>query len=164
MKLALYADIHAQLTPLDVVLAEVDKHNVHWEIVMGDHVMGGPEPGEVIDRLASRKNCLPILGNFDRWVIDRVDEQENPFPGRNDSSRMTREHLTDDQLYWLRGLPHELTITPEPGHDLYVFHAAPGDDEGGGQMSPLEVEMLAGKVYEIIKDELYTEQRRLGGE
>lgn len=142
MKLALYSDIHAQLAPLDAVLAEVDKHNVHWEIVMGDHVMGGPEPGEVVDRLASRKNCMPILGNFDRWVIDKIDEQDNPFPGRNGSSRTTREHLTEDQLYWLRGLPHELTITPEPGHDLYVFHAAPGDDEGALPLRLTDAEIL----------------------
>ena len=80
MRLALYSDIHAQLAPLDAVLAEVDKHDAHWEIVPGDHVMGGPEPGEVVDRLRSRKNCLPILGNFDRWVIDHVDEGKTIFP------------------------------------------------------------------------------------
>ncbi len=153
MKLAFYSDIHAQLAPLDVVLAEIDKHDADWEIVPGDHVMGGPEPGEVVDRLRSRKNCLPILGNFDRWVIDRVDAGENPFPGRNESSRLTREHLTEAQLGWLRGLPRELTITPEPGHDLRVFHGAPGDDEGA---LPLRldddeiIERLAGEKSEVV--------------
>jgi len=142
MKLAIYGDIHAQLTPLEVVLAEVDKHNVDWEAVVGDHVMGGPEPGEVIDLLRSRSNSLPILGNFDRWVIDKIDEQDNPFPGRNDSSRMTREALTDEQLGWLRGLPHELTLTPEPGHDAHIFHAAPGDDEGALPLRLTDAEIL----------------------
>ena len=154
MKLALYSDIHAQHTPLDVVLAEIDKHDdVHWEIVPGDHVMGGPEPGEVVDRLRSRENCLPILGNFDRWVIDHVDEQDNPFPGRNESSRLTREHLTDEQLHWLRGLPRELTITPEPGHDLRIFHGAPGNDEGALPLRLRDdeiIERLAGEKSEIV--------------
>jgi hypothetical protein len=44
----------------------------------------------VIDRMRSRSNCIHILGNFDRWVIERIDEQDNPFPARNDSSRLTR--------------------------------------------------------------------------
>jgi predicted phosphodiesterase len=142
MKLALYGDIHAQLTPLEVILAEVDKHNVDWEVVLGDHVMGGPEPGEVIDALRARKNSLPILGNFDRWVIDKIDEQDNPFPGRNDSSRTTREHLNDDQLAWLRGLPHEITLTAEPGHDVHIFHAAPGNDEGALPLRLTDEEIL----------------------
>lgn len=142
MKFALYADIHAQLAPMDVILAEVDKHNVDWEIVMGDHVMGGPEPGEVVDRLRSRKNCLAILGNFDRWVIDKVDEQDNPFPNRNDGSRLTREHMTDDQLNWLRSLPHEFIFTAEPGHDMHVFHALPGDDEGALPLRLTDDEIL----------------------
>ncbi len=153
MRLAFYSDIHAQLAPLDAVLAEVDKHDVHWEIVPGDHVMGGPEPGEVVDRLRSRKNCLPILGNFDRWVIDHVDEGENDFPARNESSRLTREHLTDEQLDWLRGLPREMTITPEPGHDLRIFHGSPGNDEGALPLRLTDdeiLERLAGEKSEVV--------------
>tara|TARA_B100000686_G_scaffold32204_1_gene33659 strand:+ start:2087 stop:2827 length:741 start_codon:yes stop_codon:yes gene_type:complete len=153
MKIALYSDIHAQLAPLDIVLEEIDKLNVHWEIVIGDHVMGGPEPSEVVERLRSRKNCLPILGNFDRWVIDKVDEQDNPFPQRNEGSRMTRERLSEDQINWLRGLPQELKISPEPGHEMHVFHGSPGNDEGALPLRLSDEEILkrlAGSTSELL--------------
>ncbi|MDP6367368.1 MAG: metallophosphoesterase [Nitrospinota bacterium] len=44
MKIALYSDIHSQYALLDAVMEGVDKENVDWEVVIGDMIMGGPEP------------------------------------------------------------------------------------------------------------------------
>lgn len=152
MKIVLYADIHAQLAPLEAVLEAVEKENADWEIVPGDIVMGGPDPGEVIDCLRARKKCIPLMGNFDRWVVEKIDEQDNPFPARNDSSRLTREHLSDDQLNWLRGLPRSLVISPEPGHDFRIFHGTPDDDEGALPLRLTDAEIL--KRLGGVKEEI----------
>lgn len=153
MRIALYSDIHAQLAPLNAVLEAVDKERVDWEIVPGDLVMGGPEPAEVLDLLMKRPRCLPIMGNFDRWVVNHVDEQDNPFPNRNDSCRLTREHLSRKYLDWLKSLPCSLTISPELGHDLLVFHATPNDDEGALPLRLTDDEVkqrLSGATAEIM--------------
>ena len=153
MRIALYSDIHSQYAPLNAVLEAVDKENVDWEVVIGDMIMGGPEPSEVVERLRGRKNCIPLLGNFDRWVVTRIDEQDNPFPHRNEAIRLTREHVSEEQIDWLKGLWREMTITPEPGHDFYIFHGTPGDDDGALPLRLTDDEVkerLAGATAEIM--------------
>ena len=64
------------------------------------------------------------------------------FPTRAIEYCLKDGGITEDQLDWLRGLPHEMTLTPEPGHDLYIFHAAPGDDEGALPLRLTDDEIL----------------------
>lgn len=46
MRLALLADIHANLPALEAVLADAQQHNADAFIVAGDHITGGPHPNE----------------------------------------------------------------------------------------------------------------------
>ena len=142
MRVAFYSDIHAQLSPLEAVLEAVEKERVDWEIAPGDLVMGGPEPAEVLDLLMKRPRCIALQGNFDRWVVDKVDAGPNGFPNRNDSSRLTREHLSQRHLDWLKALPQSLVLTPELGHNLLVFHGTPDDDEGALPLRLTDAEVL----------------------
>ena len=102
MKFALYSDIHAQLPQLEAVQAAVDKENADKEIVIGDLIMLGPEPGEVVDNIRSRPNCDVIIGNLDLWVVDKLWEVNKPKSPHQawmyDMAKMTRERMTDDQM------------------------------------------------------------------
>ena len=71
MKFVLYSDIHAQLAQLEAVQEAVDKENADKEIVAGDLVMLGPDPGPVVENIRNRKNCDVIVGNLDVWVVDK---------------------------------------------------------------------------------------------
>ena len=153
MKIALYSDIHAQLAPLNAVLEDIDKENVDHEVIIGDMIMGGPEPSEVLERIRGREKAIPLLGNFDRWVMNRVDEQENPFPHRNESIRLTREHLADGQVDWLKTLFCSIPLSPEPGHDFLIFHGTPNDDNGALPLRLTDDEVrerLGGVTAEIM--------------
>ena len=55
MKFVLYSDIHAQLAQLEAVQEAVDKENADKEIVAGDLVMLGPDPGPVVENIRNRK-------------------------------------------------------------------------------------------------------------
>ena len=133
MKIVLYSDIHAQLAPLDAVQEAVAKENADREIVIGDLVMLGPEPAEVVERFMGRKDVDVLAGNLDWWVSKRKDETDPP---RNEHHvwhyemvKKTRERLSAGQIDYLDGLIWSMTITPEKGHDFHIFHATPDDIE-----------------------------------
>ena len=133
MKIVLYSDIHAQLAPLDAIQEAVAKENADREIVVGDLVMLGPEPAEVVDRFMGRKDVDVLAGNLDWWVSKRKDETDPPKNEHHvwlyEMVKKTRERLTKEQIDYLDTLMWSMTITPEAGHDFYIFHATPDDIE-----------------------------------
>ncbi|MBT4906177.1 MAG: YfcE family phosphodiesterase, partial [Rhodospirillaceae bacterium] len=72
MKFVLYADIHAQIPQMEAVLEAVDKENADKEILIGDLIMLGPQPAEVVDHFMNvRQNVDILIGNLDMWVVDK---------------------------------------------------------------------------------------------
>ena len=137
MKFVLYADIHAQVPQMEAVLEAVDKENADKEILIGDLIMLGPQPAEVVDYYMNVRNNVDILiGNLDMWVVDKFWETKTPkniyHEWMLDMARLTRERMTQEQLDWLNKLPFATTYTPEHGHNFHVFHATPdeiGDED-----------------------------------
>ncbi|HBK78360.1 MAG TPA: hypothetical protein DDZ83_01520 [Nitrospinae bacterium] len=78
VKICLYSDIHAQLAPLDAIQEAVDKENPDRVVVVGDLVMLGPEPAEVVERFMGRRDVDVLAGNLDWWVSKRKDETDPP--------------------------------------------------------------------------------------
>lgn len=119
-KVAVLADVHANLPALEAVLDALAHHSVKYGIVLGDIVGYGPHPGECID-LLRRSSLHVIKGNHDhaaatggaregfsamsRWVID-----------------WTIPRLSDEQKAWLRELPLSAR-----GADWLALHGAPQD-------------------------------------
>ena len=66
MKFVLYSDIHAQVAPLEAVLKEVEKEKADKEIMAGDFVMLGPDPGAIVDMIRGR-----VTGQV--WATRRVE-------------------------------------------------------------------------------------------
>jgi len=96
-------DIHGNLPALDAVLAEIpDEATI---VVGGDVCFRGEQPGETLERLRA-------LGNRVVWVR-----------GNCDRDLTTEEHVTAEQVAFLRGLPP----TAQIGRVLYV-HATPRND------------------------------------
>jgi Icc-related predicted phosphoesterase len=159
MKFALYSDIHAQVPQLEAVQAAVDKENADKEIVVGDLIMLGPDPGAVVDNIRERRNCDVIVGNLDLWVVNKRWETHKPKSPHQawmfEMAKQTRERMTAEQLQWLRLLPFSLTYMPEPGHDFLVFHGTPheiGDESAlPARLSDEEVKhQLDGATAEIM--------------
>jgi putative phosphoesterase len=130
MRIAVVSDIHANLTALDAVIADVRKTGADLVVQGGDLVAGGPRPAEVIDRIRDL-NWPGVYGNTDEmlWMPQRVSEAlHNPQLHRiRDMLLMhtipqTRNAIGDERLAWLRALPRQWS---EEG--LSVVHAVPDD-------------------------------------
>ena len=135
MKFVLYSDIHAQMPQLEAVQAAVDAEKADKEVVIGDLLMLGPSPSEVVDNIRARPNTDVVVGNLDLWVTQKRWETHEPRSPHQawmfEMAKQTRDLLSDVQLHWLSNLPFSITYSPEQGHDFFIFHGTPYDIEFG---------------------------------
>ena len=76
---AIITDIHSNVSALDNALNIIDSRNKIDQIIcLGDCFSLGPEPEKTLERLESLKNCIFIRGNHDRYIIEKLWEEELP--------------------------------------------------------------------------------------
>lgn len=64
MRIAVVSDIHANLTALNAVVADLRQTSPDLVVMGGDLMNGGPRPAEVIDRVREM-NWAGVYGNTD---------------------------------------------------------------------------------------------------
>jgi putative phosphoesterase len=130
MRIAVVTDIHANLTALDAVIADIRTAAVDLVVHGGDLVSGGSRPAEVIDRI--REMGWPgVYGNTDEmlWLPHRVAEVLQAPPLHRIRGLLlahtiptTLAAVGDERLAWLRALPRRWAQG-----SLAVVHAGPDD-------------------------------------
>jgi diadenosine tetraphosphatase ApaH/serine/threonine PP2A family protein phosphatase len=120
MKLALLADLHANLEALTACLAHAAEQGVDGYAFLGDLVGYGADPGPVVDRVATLASAgAPVVrGNHDEAVV--VANTDTMNPEAESVVQWTRTHLTPAQLAFLAGLP----LTARLGDALLVHASA----------------------------------------
>jgi putative phosphoesterase len=130
MRIAVISDIHANLTALEAVIADLRKTGADLIVHGGDLVAGGPRPADVIDRVREM-NWPGVYGNAEEmlWMPHRVSERlRAPHLHRIRDLLLTRtipstlSAIGDERLAWLRALPRRWS-----DGDLSVVHAEPDD-------------------------------------
>ena len=109
------ADIHANLTAFEAVLATQEARSCDRVISLGDHTNFGPQPRQVHERLTSL-GALMLRGNHE----DRLLHMDDPsFSAYN----WTLLQWTHRQL---QGIDMRLPVDVREGQALYT-HGTPGD-------------------------------------
>lgn len=130
MRVAVVSDIHANLTALDAVIADLRNTAPDLVIHGGDLMSGGPRPAEVIDRIREM-NWRGVYGNTDEmlWMPHRISETlRAPQLHRIRDLLLTHtipailNAIGDERLAWLRALPRNWSEG-----ELSVVHAGPDD-------------------------------------
>ncbi len=120
MKLAIVSDIHGNLAALDAVLADLDQVRPDRIVQGGDLVVNGPRPAECLASVRER-GWAGIRGNTDQALWDR---QSHPVPpAMAPLADWARDHLSDNDLNWLKSQPLEWRDAGE----VALVHAVPGD-------------------------------------
>jgi putative phosphoesterase len=130
MRIAVVSDIHANLTALEAVIADLGEVSPDLVVHGGDLLLGGGgHQAEVIDRI--RDLGWPgVRGNTDEvlWNPDRVTEHLQG-PSFQRLREIVSRHIAasldaigGERLEWLRGLPLRWS-----GSGLTVVHAGPDD-------------------------------------
>ena len=151
MRIAVLSDIHANLTALDAVIADLRTTAPDLVLHGGDLVVGGPRPAEVIDRIREM-NWPGVYGNAEEalWAPHRLSEMlQAPHLQRIKDLSLTHtlpatvEAIGDERLAWLRTLPLRWS-----DHDLTVVHAVPNDAWGIVPATASDEEME--RVYAVL--------------
>lgn len=135
MRIALLADIHANLVALEAVLADLDARGgidlVHH---LGDLVGYAPWPDETVALLRERA-ITGVAGNYDSTVASRHEHcgcrSENPRQEQlsHRSYEWTLEQVSESTRRYLGTLPFRIDVRPGGGHragtQLILVHGAP---------------------------------------
>ena len=76
---AIITDIHSNISALSEAINIINaRENVDQIICLGDCFSLGPEPEKTLEILNSIDNCIFIRGNHDRYIIEKLWEEELP--------------------------------------------------------------------------------------
>jgi Calcineurin-like phosphoesterase len=145
------ADIHGNEVALRAVLDDAASCRVDRWWVLGDLVLLGPRPAEVLELLRSLPDIEMLRGNTDRYVL--TGEQPAPHATAADAAGSTelveRYGLMAAGIGWTRGvlcqagllgaladLRPELRVRLPDGTSVLGVHALPGADDGPGIEPP----------------------------
>jgi predicted phosphodiesterase len=169
MRLGVTADIHGNEVALRAVLEDAASCRVDRWWVLGDLVLFGPRPAEVLEILRPLPDIEMLRGNTDRYVL--TGEQPAPHATAADAAGSTelveRYGLMAAGIGWTRGvlcqagllgtladLPPELRLRWPEGISVLGVHASPGTDDGLGIEPGLPDEqlsrLLAGCAADVV--------------
>lgn len=103
MRYAILGDIHANLSALESVLAEVDARGIEAIVQVGDVVGYGAAPTEVIQVLRERQ-AVVVKGNHDAACVGELDARLFNGDARA-GVKFTAKELTKADETWLAQLP-----------------------------------------------------------
>ena len=128
MRFAVLADVHGNGEALRAVLADLDQHGGADQLLfLGDLVLTGPDPGEVVELLMSQ-GAAAVYGNADQFLLDT---NWHAFEPQTDEERADRalclwvfERLDERTEAWLRALPFQRRLEMD-GQRLLLIHGSP---------------------------------------
>lgn len=136
MRVAIFSDVHGNLSAMRAVLKDIDERGADSIVFAGDLCLMGPRPEACVDLLRQRADIAAIHGNTDLMIdspplLSRDIEEEARARWQHilDVTTWTRESLSEMNRAWLRELPFHRRFSPtvQPQDDLFIVHANPVD-------------------------------------
>jgi diadenosine tetraphosphatase ApaH/serine/threonine PP2A family protein phosphatase len=120
MKLALFADIHANLEALTACLAHAGEQGAERHAFLGDLVGYGADPAAVVDLVAAHaaRGAIVVQGNHDQAALEGGSETMNQ--AAEQAIAWTRGRLSDGQRAFLSSLP----LLAREGNMVFVHASA----------------------------------------
>ncbi len=113
-RIAIFSDVHANLTALEATLQDIKKRGLTRSICLGDIVLKGVSPDIAIDKI--RESCEVIIqGNCDEYISS---------PYSLEKRHWSRIKIGEERAKFIRDLPvcYEFYMS---GYLIRLFHASP---------------------------------------
>jgi len=138
-RIIVLSDIHSNLPALISVfshleITEMDEVKI---IVNGDAISLGPSPVECLEFLQRFPQIDYVIGNNDRYVIERVFESDEPFHtdlpgGVPEEIKMnlawTCDQLSAEHIDFIKGWQKSIVV-PMGNKEVCIAHGVPWNDE-----------------------------------
>lgn len=124
MRIAILADVHANLEALEAVLEHLSDESVDRVVCLGDIVGYGADPNPCCDRIRETAEEV-VAGNHDRGAVGLTDVSSfNPFARK--AIQWTARMLEKNHIPYLEALPLTMTLF---GEGATFVHATPSMPE-----------------------------------
>jgi predicted phosphodiesterase len=159
-----WADIHGNAAALEAVLADARGLGVDAWWALGDLVLFGPRPVEVLEILASLPEISYVSGNTDRYVVTggQPEPHRTVHDVAGDAALVARFAGMASAIGWTQGalaqgsglleqlsaLPGSIAAELVDGERVLGLHASPGHDDGPGIDNSSSNETLVGLIGE----------------
>jgi putative phosphoesterase len=120
-RIAILADIHANVWALDAVLSDIRRVGADVLVNLGDVLYGPLEPRATFERLRSEDVRLTVRGNQDRQIYEATRQDRIS----NLTLNFTIEDLGGDAMQWLKSIPETAVFEEE----IFLCHGTPSSDE-----------------------------------
>ncbi|MBS7630228.1 YfcE family phosphodiesterase [Candidatus Bathyarchaeota archaeon] len=147
LRVLLVSDIHSNFQALEGILKDAGEFDL--ALNAGDIVGYGPDPRECIE-LVRRLNIISIAGNHDFAAATGDTSNFNPYAA--EALSINRSLLNDNDVSWLRSLPHAFRQSVE-GVRISVYHGSPCDPLNE-YVFPAEAERRVTDFLEYAKSDL----------
>jgi predicted phosphodiesterase len=163
VRLGVVADIHGNSVALEAVLADAERFGVDRWWALGDLVLFGPRPVEVLRMLAALPGIAYVSGNTDRYVLtgEQPAPHETPADAVGELDLVERYAAMAGAIGWTRGalvqagslsvlsdLPAEQRLRLPDGSLLLGIHGSPGRDDGPG----IDSRVAADELGQLLGD------------
>jgi putative phosphoesterase len=150
------ADIHGNASALRAVLVDLDMlGGADRLLVLGDIVLLGPDPAEVV-RFLMKRSAVGVYGNTDRFLLDTDWSAFEPESEEECADQAlclwALERLDEQAEAWLRSLPFQRGLVVGP-HRLLLVHGSPGGVGDALEADTPEAslrQMIAGAEADLI--------------
>jgi predicted phosphodiesterase len=125
-RLAVLADIHANLPALDAVRRDLERVRVERVIVAGDAINWGPSSAEVVD-IIQREGWTVIRGNNEYYLLD-YDTPRAPAAWTPEDFRVLpwlRDQMTGEAHHTVATWPDTLSLRFPDTPAIRVVHGSP---------------------------------------
>ncbi|HZS97098.1 MAG TPA: metallophosphoesterase family protein [Terriglobales bacterium] len=119
-RLAILADIHANIWALDAVLAHAKSRGIDRFLNLGDSLYGPLKPQATYERLMQANVLVTIQGNQDRLIYEASERDLASIPTL---SYVIRD-LGEEPIHWLSELPRTAVFE----ENIFLCHGTPGND------------------------------------
>jgi putative phosphoesterase len=150
VRLAVLADVHANVEALRAVLTDLDaRGGADQLLVAGDVALLGPDPQEVIELLMVRE-AVAVYGNVDHFLLETDWHAFEPEDEEGEADRAlclwALAQLSEDAEAWLRGLPFRREMDVD-GQRLLMVHGSPRS-----VVDPIAVDTAEVELREMTTD------------
>lgn len=149
MKIAVLSDIHGNAIALNYVIKDMREQGINKVIILGDVVMKGPMPTEVMNELKKLDILGWIKGNTDVW-FEEISESDEP---RTDKEKKlysyysyAMKNMNKKDIEFINDLPVEYSLTYN-GVKILCVHGTPKSN-----VEAIDGSICVEEIKEIIKD------------
>lgn len=123
MKIAVFADVHANLEALLAFFDHSKRQKINFFFFLGDIVGYGPNPDECVDVLRRMENLNAVMGNHDSAVLWKTSPYAMNTHAR-DSILWTMDQLKKENIKFIQNLEQHIVY-----NGVCYCHSTPSNPE-----------------------------------